>query len=250
MNIFSRTKSRVHRPLAARNASGGFTLLELTFVIGIFAIMATIVLINFKSFGAATALDNLAQGVALRVVGAQRAATSGVLTPGLLGADQASAPSYGVNLTSGSVANTADQEFTYFADINHSGYFDDSGSCPSTPTATNECLSVTSITTGDYISDLCYQYAPVGGALTTTCDPSGEAYLTFTRPNPDARMGDCPLTGCSPSAGHIDNADTTYIEVSSSGDASLKETIIVTALGEVRVETGAACAYDGLSCAP
>ena len=155
--IFPRTKNRTARPFAARYASGGFTLLEITFVITIFAIMASIVLLNFRSFGSATALDNLAQDIALRVVGAQKAATSGVLTPGLLGTDSAHAPSYGVYLTSGSVASTADQQFVYFADLDHSGYFTDSGvggTCPSTPTSANECLSITTITTGDYISNL------------------------------------------------------------------------------------------------
>ena len=62
-------------------------------------------------------------------------------------------------------------------------------------------------------------------------------------------MGDCPLTGCTPAGTHIDNADTTYIELSSINNPTLKETIIVTALGEVRVESGPVCNYAAVSCA-
>ena len=226
----------------------GFTKLELAFVISIFAIMATIVLFHFKDFGSETALDNLAQDIALEIVGAQKAATSGLLTPGLLGLTAATAPSYGVFFTAGATPNTADQQFISFADIDHNGFFNDTygGACPTTASAGNECRSVISISNGDYISNICYR-SLVGSSEVSSCYPTGSSHITFTRPLHDAVMKECGSPGTCAS---WVNADTTYIEVSSSAGSTIQqETIIVTSLGEVRVGTGPVCTFAAVPCA-
>lgn len=225
----------------------GFTLIELTFVISIFAIMASVVLFSFKSFGAKTALDNLAQDIALRIVGAQKAAASGALTPGLLGFDAASAPSYGVFFTSGVTPNPADQEFTYFADLNHNGFFNSLGSCPSSPTGSNECLSVTGITTGDYIDRICYRYPLGSDPAHVLCDIGGSAHITFKRPFRDAVMFGCTSPGACASPVV---ADVTAVELASGADPDLFESIFVTSLGEVRVATGSLCYTMPGACPP
>jgi prepilin-type N-terminal cleavage/methylation domain-containing protein len=222
-----------------------FTLIEVVFVITIFAIMASIVLFRFKDFGTKTALDNLTQDVALRIVEAQKSAVSGRLTPGLAGLDESTAPSYGVFFTSGLPTDTGNHEFSYFADQNHDGFYNALGSCPSMPVVGNECLSVTSITTGDYVSDICYQYAFAGDPAHVSCGTGGSVHVSFKRPAHDARMFGCTSAGtCTTPI----VADRTYIELSSGNDPLLKKTIVVTALGEVRTTDGAACTAAGVSC--
>lgn len=236
---------RQRHPIQSQTHEGGLTLLEVVFVITIFAIMASIVLFNFKGFGNSTAMNNLAQDIALRVVEAQKSATSGALTPGLDGLSDATAPSYGAYFDSGTAASVANHSFSYFADQNHDGFFNDLGLCPSAPVAGNECLSVTTITTGDYISDICVQHPIPGSPAHVDCRTDASLHVTFTRPYHDAVMKACVAAG---PCGTPIVADAAYIEITSSTDAAEKRTIVVTALGEVHVERGGACQTAGGTC--
>lgn len=230
--------------LFSPNKEKGFTLLEVAFVITIFAIMASIVLFRFKDFGTRTALDNLAQDVALRIVGAQKTAISGTLAPGVTGTDESSRPSYGVYFVSGAAGDTVSHQFTYFTDsAPHDGLFEDLHTCPAALTVGNECISVTTITTGEYVSNICYT---TGGSGAFPCVPTGSVHISFTRPFPDATMNICATAGaCSPI-----RADRVYIEVASGIDPTQRKTIIATSLGQVRVFKGtveAAGSDDGVS---
>jgi len=229
MNIFGFQKK-------TREGERGFTLLEVAFVITIFAIMASIVLFRFKDFGTKTAIENLAQDVALRIVSAQKAAISGSLTSGFAGTSEANEPSYGMHFVAGASSDAASREFAYFADTNHNKMYDDPGAAC---TLGSECLSITSITTGEYVSDICYADS---GAGTIPCSSTAGVHITFTRPFPDATINICTSGGgtCSPTpTGRV------YIEITSGIDTALKKTIIVTSLGEVRVVDGSACAASG-----
>jgi prepilin-type N-terminal cleavage/methylation domain-containing protein len=84
----------------------GFTLLEVAFVITIFAVMASVVLFRFKDFGAKTAFDNLSQDIALRIVQAQKSAISGALNPNFVGTGNP--PAYGVYFKAGTGDAIAD----------------------------------------------------------------------------------------------------------------------------------------------
>ena len=235
----------------ARDSARGFTLVEMFVVISIFAVMASIVIYKFQDFNKDITLDNLAQDIALRISEAQKTAISGVLASG--GGTGLTPPSYGVHFSSDPTAGS-NKQFIYFTDtyppasgITPAGnsLYDGiaagiSSLCGSTYGA--ECLSVTSITTGDYISDLC---TPVG--TTASCTTAGTADVTFVRPFPDAHMRaswtgtSCTTTDCS----------KLYIELTSGSDATLMETIVVSNLGEVHVFNGsvhAACAADGITC--
>jgi len=225
---------------ARKQSSSGFTLLEVTFVIAIFAIMASIVLFNFRNFGTHATVDNLVQDVALRIVEAQKSAISGVLPPSFTGAI---APSYGVYFVSGVQADTDNHEFTYFSDLNANKLYDAPASCPAVPTPGNECISVTGITTGEYVSNICYTTSATGSSV--PCVPVGAAHVTFTRPFPDATIEIWNSVG-APSA---TLAAKVYIEITSSLDPSVQKTIIVTNLGEVRVYNGCeGLASGGLTC--
>ena len=236
-----------------RNGERGFTLIEMVFVFVIFAIMATITLFNFREFNNKATFNNLTDDVALRVVQAQKAALSGVLNANFLGQDVE--PTYGMYFSmatpgAGVTAVDASQkQFVYFSDIPilgapYNGVIGNkmydlpaSVSCPTTPTLNNECLSVTAITTGEYISDICY--LPPGDPATTDghCG-TFTLNIAFTRPLPDASLliknvGDPATT--APTV-----AQAACIELLSPDASITKKTIIITSLGEIRVYNGAA----------
>lgn len=209
-----------------KNTERGLTFLELITVISIFAVMASIVLFRFDIFNSKITLNNLAQDIALRIVSAQKAALSGSVNPNFVSPTMV--PTYGVFFETDS-ANGKNKEFTYFNDIGAPGNREyDGGTCPATPTPGSECISITGISTGEYISDICY----VVGTGTKSCSAPavGEAHITFRRPFPDAglRVG-------APSL--LTSADTAYIELSSR-DGTDHRTIIVTGLGKVSVFEG------------
>lgn len=225
----------------------GFTLVELAFVITIFAVMASIVLFKFKDFGSKTQLDNLAEDIALQVNQAQRSAISGALTSGISGVDDVSnAPRYGMYFTDSTVAG-ANKQFSYFADTNHDYIYEAPGVCTSTPTASSDgCLAQSTLTT-ELVSNLCFISPTAGGG----CLNSGSLHITFTRPFPDAQMHRCAVAGAV-ACDFTAPLSRAYVEVTSGTDAAQKRTVVVTSLGEVHVVTGAAsdaCAADnGSSC--
>ena len=228
--------------------SSGFTFMELIFVISIFGIMAGIVLFGFRTFGDKAALDNLAQDIALEIVGAQKAAISGVSTTALPGFVPGTVPSYGVYFSDNSTdtVNPLNKQFTYFADNPPQNKLYDTSVLPC-GTSGLECISTTAITTGEYISNICYDTA---SSSVPNCVDSGSAHITFIRPFPDATMKVCDTsTGSCTGLGL--GAIRTYIEISSGADTTQKRTIVVNSLGEVRVANGGAhdvyCAAGGLS---
>ncbi len=219
------------------NRSAGFTLLEITFVIAIFAIMSTIVLFRFKTFGTQVSLDSLAQDVALKITGAQNAAISGtgninVSTLGIV-------PNYGVYFGMAPAIPTLASQFTYYTDTSPTGVRTYNGdACTSTPTPGRECISVTRITTGDYISNICYNLAsaPSSYPCIGSSSPGGVS-ISFTRPFPDATIKVC-TSGPTCLPGIL--AQSAYVEFTSGSDPTIKRTIVVTSLGQVRVYPGPA----------
>lgn len=167
-------------------ANLGMTSLELIVVICIFAIIASTLLFRYSTFTNSVALENLAQEVALQVKQAQTSAISGAY-PKLNQAgtlqgppDSTWRPTYGVYFDK----NTPKQ-FVFFFDRNSTAipgnrFLDDAGisitpeSCGKQTAA--ECLSVITISTQEFISDIC-----VGN----NCGKSNAA-ITFSRPFPDS----------------------------------------------------------------
>lgn len=83
------------------------------------------------------------------------------------------------------------KQFTLFADIPDSTnqhdyvYTNNNGTC-GTPSENNECIENFSINTADKISDICYFYG--NNQKGCASDPGDTLNITFTRPNPDARI--------------------------------------------------------------
>ncbi len=219
--------------------NAGFTLLEVAFVITIFAIMASIVLFRFRDFGSRTALDNLTQDIALRIVQAQKQSISGVLNANVSDLSLF-VPTYGVYFTNGSTGGAPEsRKFVYFTDLDETRTYDPATVCTSTSMTGNECLATTTITTGEYISTVC-----TGSALfpcTGTPSSNLSAHITFQRPLPDATIYICRDTACTSRT----LTDRLYIELTSSIDPALKETIEVTGLGQTSVYNGCAAMAAG-----
>ncbi len=214
----------------------GLTFIELIFVIAIFGIMTSLILFRFKDYGEKTRLDNLAQDIALHVVQAQREAISGTLSPQVLGL---TSPSYGVYFDN-DITGAKNTEFTYFTDLPTQNHIFDSASVACDPTFSgNECLSVTKITTGDYISNICY--IDPSSSLPACSLPTNyvKANITFTRPFPSASI----IIQYGPTAPPIDT-ESVFLEISSA-DGAILETMVVSSLGEVHVVNGSAeCASE------
>ena len=238
----------LHTHTSKKSHEKGFTLLEVTFVITIFAIMASIVLFRFKDFGTKTSFDNLTQDIALNIVQAQKSAISGALNPNFAGTSNP--PAYGVYFKTSvdsPESDPATHEFTYFTDIPTGGaafgnkiYDVPTSGCPSSPIVGNECISTTSITSGEYV----YQICGIDTSGVFNCDTSGSrsASITFIRPFPDATIALCDASG-SCSISH-----SVYIELRSTINPSLVGTISVSSLGEVRVSGGPVCKIAGPAC--
>lgn len=175
--------------------NSGFTLIELIVVIFIIGILSGLIMFNYKNFRTDVSVENLSQDIALAVRRAQVYSTS---TKGT----DASFPSYGIyfNLPSGSGANTifgTDKAFVFFADVPVSsttpivpgnGTYDQSTSNCGSPTATDECLEIMSITSSDKIVELCDDQ---NNCYDSSSNPN--VSIVFTRPNPEARI--CFSTG-------------------------------------------------------
>ena len=236
-------RDMIRRMRIAVKDERGFTILELMFVIAIFGIMSSITLFGFRDFAQKTSFDNLAQDIALHIVQAQKAAISGKVNQTVL--ISSVAPTYGVFFESGSTPSPANQRFTYFNDLPASGgglldmryTAPTGGGCP----PSSECISQTKITSGEYIDLI--SYVPMGGTYTPLASGS-VAHITFTRPFPDASIILC--TGSAPTDPCTAPLSNVYIELMSSISPTIKKTIVVNGLGEVRVYNGSTvCAYTG-----
>ncbi len=155
----------------------GMTLVELIVVISIFVIVSVTVLFNYGGFRNSVTVQNLADDIALTIRRAQsfaigvRSAESSAFNTG-----------YGIHFSTlaqgGNTLSGSNKAFVLFADISGDKLYTypaGNASCGS-PSVTNECVDMLSITSADTIQSIC-----VGAICTyTTAD------ISFIRPNPDA----------------------------------------------------------------
>jgi prepilin-type N-terminal cleavage/methylation domain-containing protein len=172
-----------------RKNQKGFTLVEIVVVVGIFAVVSSILLFNYADFSTRVTLRNLTQEVALSIRKTQTLATS------VRGADVnnafASTRGYGIafKVTPESIQHGGGG-FSYydiFRDENGDGLYNEGPNCGS-PTIGSECLERFHITTGDRIFRIC-----TPGDCTNSQAYFGRNFLEdvviyFRRPNPDARI--------------------------------------------------------------
>ena len=150
----------------------GFTLVELLVTISIFVILTGIVLFNQGKFNGSILLTNLAYDTALTI---RQAQTYGVNVKEFNGSGNF--VPYGVAFDM-----SFPKSFILFADLASDGiyYTNSNPACLSSYSSpgTDGCVSRYTIKNGNYIKDLC-----VDG----TCGLA-KLYITFVRPNPDAKI--------------------------------------------------------------
>ncbi len=169
----------------------GFTFIEIVVVLGIFAVITSVVLFNFKDFSSGVSLQNLTQQIALQVSSMQRSALAGkqpfaLAAPGFStlmspGQDRSAwVPSYGVCFTTNPNKCRFSQQgqtgavnaFSLFADDYNDYKFDN----------IDERLDVIEITGGDYIYEVCVN------EQTSTSNCVDEVIVVFERPNASPKI--------------------------------------------------------------
>jgi prepilin-type N-terminal cleavage/methylation domain-containing protein len=219
--------------LKKNKSENGFTIIEMIFVVMIFAILSTIAFFNFGIFSARISFDNLTQDVALKIIQAQKNAMLGAVNSNFITRDMK--PTYGIYFTVGSSTAIAvsNNQFISFTDIPASGTTTGNKlyDVPTNPnyscntSGSPECISVTQINTGEYVDEICYN-SPMGGL---TCNAK-DVHIVFTRPLPDASI----LYRTSFAATTYFNSGYVCIELTSLNDPDSKRTIKVNSFGQVQ----------------
>lgn len=166
----------------------GMTYVELIVVLSIFSVISAVTLFNYKQFQLKVEIKNLANDITLKIVEAQRSATSGKLAPVSQQPSNPSAwkPSYGMYFNS-----QTPTVFYSFIDLDQNKNFVPpiAQSCP-----VGECLAGNPIyiTKGNHISSIKVLY--LGGP--SSCPPPSnppcptiivdDLVVTFTRPDSGA----------------------------------------------------------------
>ena len=213
----------------------GFTVLELIFVIIIFAILSTTCLISFRTFSARISFNNLTQDIALSVVQAQKDAMMGAINSNFISRDIK--PAYGIYFTTASSTsgthNVVNTQFVSFTDMPGVGSGSTSliGDKIYDPTLLNincgnssnpECVRVAGISTGEYVSKICY----VSGSLVCA---SPDVSIVFVRPNPDPVIS----VRTSFAVSTYITTPAVCIEVAAPQDVSSTRTIKINSFGQI-----------------
>ncbi len=187
------------------NTCAGFTLIELVVSIGIFTLLSTVALVNFRTVDNSLILQNVAHQIALV---ARKAQISGVSVQGLGSGAAEVFPSYGINFDTS--RNTS---FVLFADIGVADKLLDSA-CPSA-----ECVQRYVLASGYAIKELW------GNKKTSAPGTSlNRLDISFTRPNPDALIVGNSTLGFSDA------------EIVIQSRAGTTKTIVVWRTGQISIE--------------
>ncbi len=182
-------------------AQVGVTLVEMMVVVGIIAIVSSIMLFNYSDFSTNVSIRTLSQDVALATRKAQAYATS-VRTIDGLSVSSRTFPAYGISFSvdqSGVGGASSDtlpgaKRFILFADIPSAGgrvpdgiYTHVSGTRCGEPMFDSECIESFGITTADRIVGICTSDNDSStDADPYNCPTSGTVDITYRRPNLDA----------------------------------------------------------------
>lgn len=186
------------------------TYVELIVVLGIFAVMLSISLFNYKKFQSKVDIKNLANDIALKLVEAQKSSSSGKLASSSF----LSAPAYGVYFNTATSA-----KFVYFADLDNQGDCDAPNCISPNYTIGGEVLDVINITKGNTISSL--------RAFGTNCPGITSLSIIFKRPSSTPIISTTPPLGvCVLSYVSVTitspQADTAIIELYPSGGIQIR----------------------------
>lgn len=202
-----------------RNTRSGFTLIELMVTVGIFVLLSTVALVNFRQVDNSLILQNVAHQVALVV---RKAQISGISVQGIKSGTSTVFPSYGVNFDI--TGPPPHNFFRLFADLPTglgNGVFNGIA-CPGAIVLGDECVQKYTLAEGYTIKELWgdKKTTPPGTSLTNLD-------ITFRRPNPDALM--IGNTGTPPS-GFSDG------EIVIQSRLGQTKTIIIWKTGQISIE--------------
>mgnify|MGYP003797632051 CR=1 FL=1 len=192
------------------------TYVELIVVLSIFAIMSSVVILNYGNFETKVEIKTLSNDIAQKVVQAQKFAMSGKSVPKkqqeyMIDNGINWTPSYGVYFS-----QDFPKKFVYFADLNNSASNSNFAyNFNSVVNANNcseiECLEVSDINK-DYSINSIQMVFPLdscsGASGSSSGSSSDETYtfsnveelsVTFTRPDSRAVIQSVPVFNCSPS---------------------------------------------------
>lgn len=194
----NKKRKKLFPPSASRlPLSSGMTLVEMTVVISIVALVSAVIVFNYSNFKNNVTIRGLSQDIALSVRKAQTYATSVQSIDGS-GGSTANIPGFGISFaadlaTSPDAATPSKKQFVLFADMDGDEKYDGGTSCGS-PGTNDECVESFSIQSADRIIDLCYE----DGDPTPTCVTDKEFDIVFKRPAPDAYICVRDAGGCVP----------------------------------------------------
>ena len=143
--------------------SNGMTYIELIVVLGIWAVMSSIVMFDYQEFQAKVDIKSLASDIALKIVEAQKSALSGKWASG---APLDWKPSYGVYFDINSIPPGDNKSFIYFADLYNDKIYNDAP------------LDTINMTKGNYIDKI--------ETCAISCLLINPAYLSITFKRPDS----------------------------------------------------------------
>src|SRR3989344_3755613 len=147
----------------------GMTYVELIVVLGIFSVMLSIAIFNYKKFQAKVDIKNLANDIALKLVEAQKFSISGKWNSA---ASASWKPAYGLYFN---VATST--KFVYFADLDNLNDCNAPQCTPPNYSIGGEVLDIINITKGNTISAI---QSYVGATPTTIANPLS---VSFKRPD-------------------------------------------------------------------
>ncbi len=150
----------------SRAGNKGLTYVELIVVLGIFAVMTSVVLFNYGEFQGKVEIKNLASEIALKIVEAQKSALSGKLPSQTIG--QNWKPSFGVYFDI-----TTPKQFIYFVDLNDANGYE-----------AGEALDTISIAKGSYIDKI--DKCSGGSSCALGSNPISSFSVSFKRPDSQA----------------------------------------------------------------
>ena len=154
--------------------------MELMVVLAIFAVVTSLTIFDYGSFRTSVSMQNITNDIALSIRKAQSYAI------GAYGSNANFSYGYGMHFSTVKVPVTnfqsgSNKSFVLFTDVSgDKKYTYDNTNVCGTPSATNECAELLTITTADEISNIYLNESvtpvPTGGALD----------IYFVRPNPTA----------------------------------------------------------------
>lgn len=161
----------------------GMTYVELVVVLGIMAVLSSVVMFNHGKFQGKINLKTLANDIALKMVEAQKSSINGVLQTGAISNWR---PAYGLYFHTSSPT-----KFIYFADLDNDDVCASPNCVPPVYSIGGEVLDVVSITRGNTISSL--EVFGTGGCPSTVTNLT----ITFKRPSASPIISSIPKLNCN-----------------------------------------------------